>query len=155
MNYHIDIQNVCDEEFPITDEILKQWVHAALLPHCDSAELTLRFVNTEEITTLNRLYRKKDKATNVLAFPASLPENIVLEYPLLGDVVICPTILKQESQTLEKTIVAHWAHIIIHGVLHLLGYDHIKKDDLEKMQALEIQLLKHFGFDNPYISEAN
>lgn len=155
VSYHIDIQHACDETFPVTDETLSHWVTSSLLLHCDSAELTLRFVDTEEITNLNRLYRKKNKATNVLAFPAGHPTHIELEYPLLGDLIICPTVLKQESQDLEKPLKAHWAHIVIHGVLHLLGYDHIKDDDAIKMQAVEIQLLAEFGFDNPYEIEAD
>lgn len=155
VNYHIDIQHACDDAFPVTDEILSHWVTSSLLLHRDSAELTLRFVNAEEITNLNRIYRKKNKATNVLAFPAAHPTHIELEYPLLGDIIICPTVLKQESQNLEKPLIAHWAHIVFHGVLHLLGYDHIKDDDAIKMQAVEIQLLAEFGFDNPYETEAD
>lgn len=155
MNYHIDIQHACDEVLPVTDETLSQWVTATLLLHLDSAELTLRFVDVEEMTQLNHSYRKKNKETNVLAFPAAHPAHIELEYPLLGDVIICPGVLKQESQNLDTPLIAHWAHIVIHGVLHLLDYDHIKDDDAIKMQAVEIQLLAEFGFDNPYKTEAD
>jgi len=107
-------------------------------------------VDSEEITYLNHAYRKKNKPTNVLAFPANLPDNIGLDYPLLGDVIICPLVLKQESLSLDKPLTAHWAHIVIHGVLHLLGYDHINEEDADKMQAVEIKLLTQLGFDNPY-----
>lgn len=155
MNYHIDIQHACDEALPVTDETLSHWVTSTLLLHLDSAELTLRFVDTEEMTNLNHLYRKKNKATNVLAFAASHPAHVELEYPLLGDVIICPMVLTQESQNLETPLIAHWAHIVTHGVLHLLGYDHIKNDDAIKMQAIEIKLLAEFGFDNPYKTEAD
>ena len=96
------------------------------------------------------MYRKQNKATNVLAFPATYPENVELEYPLLGDVIICPAVLKQESKTLKQPLIAHWAHIVIHGILHLLGYDHIDEEDATVMQAIEIQLLADLGFDNPY-----
>lgn len=155
MSYHIDIQHACDESFPVTDDILNQWATAVLALHRDIAELTLRFVDVEEITHLNHLYRKKNKATNVLAFPATYPSTIELEFPLLGDVIVCPAVLEQESLDLNKPVVAHWAHIIIHGVLHLLGYDHIKEDDATKMQAIEVQLLAQFCFDNPYEIEAD
>ena len=150
MKYYIDIQHACQETIPVTDDILRHWATCALAPYRDSAELTLRFVDIEEITHLNHLYRKQNKATNVLAFPATYPNEIELDYPLLGDVIICPAILKQESITLEKTLTAHWAHIVIHGVLHLLGYDHIKEDEANIMQSIEIQLIAGLGFDNPY-----
>lgn len=150
MNYHIDIQHASAETPPVSDEILINWAEIPLVSRCDAAELTLRFVDPEEITQLNHLYRKKNQATNVLAFPATYPENIELEYPLLGDIIVCPVVLKQESQTLNKPLTAHWAHIVIHGVLHLLGYDHIEEDETTKMQAIEIELLAQLGFDNPY-----
>ena len=150
MKYYIDIQHACEDPSPVTDEILGNWATLALTPYRDAAELTLRCVDLEEITHLNHMYRKQNKATNVLAFPASYPKDVELEYPMLGDVIICPAILMQESITLEKTLTAHWAHIVIHGVLHLLGYDHIKEDEAEIMQSIEIQLLAELGFNNPY-----
>ena len=153
MSYYIDIQHACEESLPVTDKILCNWAILSLTPYRKTAELTLRFVDTDEITQLNHLYRKKNKATNVLAFPASYPKDVELEYPLLGDVIICPLILKQESIALEKPLIAHWAHIIIHGILHLLGYDHIKEEDANTMQAIETHLLEELGFDNPYESQ--
>jgi probable rRNA maturation factor len=150
MKYYIDIQHACDNPSPVDDQTLINWATRALTPYRDSAELTLRFVELEEITQLNHLYRKQNKATNVLAFPATYPKDVELEYPLLGDVIICPAILQQESITLEKTLAAHWAHIVIHGVLHLLGYDHIKEDEADLMQSIEVVLLAELGFDNPY-----
>lgn len=155
MNYHIDIQHACAEPLPIPDETICQWVTSSLRLHCNAAELTLRFVNEEEITQLNSTYRNKNQPTNVLAFPApSLPSIVMLDYPLLGDVIVCPSVLKQESESLKKPL-AHWAHIIIHGVLHLLGYDHINEDDAAQMQSIEILLLAEFGFNNPYEIEAD
>ena len=150
MSYHIDIQHACEEKPPVADEVLSEWAKQSLRSHRDFAELTLRLVDPEEITSLNHMYRKQNKATNVLAFPATYPENVELEYPLLGDVIICPAVLKQESKTLKQPLIAHWAHIVIHGILHLLGYDHIDEEDATVMQAIEIQLLADLGFDNPY-----
>ncbi len=150
MSYHIDIQHATDEPIPVTDEQLNQWIKLTLATYQDSAELTIRFVDTEEITHLNHTYRQKNKATNVLAFPVNLPANIELEYPLLGDVIICPAVLKEESQASGTPLTAHYAHIAIHGVLHLLGYDHIEEDDANVMQALETRLLARLGFDDPY-----
>jgi probable rRNA maturation factor len=155
MSYQIDIQHISDEAIPFSDEILSQWVELPLIEHMGSAELTLRIVNTEEITQLNHDYREQNKATNVLAFPSVIPDNIELDYPFLGDVIICPTILAKESIDYGKPLQEHWAHIVIHGVLHLLGYDHIKDSDAEVMQALETQLLAKLGFANPYQIEGD
>ena len=155
MSYHIDIQHVCDDKLPISDEILNQWVQLTLTKHRISGELTLRFVQPDEMTHLNFSYRKKNKVTNVLSFPANLPKEIQLDVPLLGDVVICPVVLQEESQQLNKPLTEHWAHIVIHGVLHLLGFDHIEDDDARVMQAHEIQLLAELGFENPYHVEVD
>lgn len=155
MNYHIDLQHVCEENIPVDDYSLISWAKLPLIEHMNSAELTLRLVDTEEIKQLNHLYRQQNKATNVLAFPSNIPDNIELEYPLLGDVVICPSVLQAESAELSKPLEAHWAHIVIHGVLHLLGYDHIEDNDAEIMQAYEIKLLAKLGFPNPYQTEGD
>lgn len=155
MNYHIDIQHSCEEKIPVSNETLIQWAELALGVYCESAELTLRFVDLEEITHLNHYYRKQNKPTNVLAFPANLPEGVMLDVPLLGDVIICPTVLQEESIALNKPLSAHWALIVTHGVLHLLGYDHIDDVDATRMQALEIKLLAESGFANPYLDEDN
>ena len=120
-----------------------------------NAELTVRFVDPKEIQYLNHTYRQMDKPTNVLAFPSNLPKEIQLECPLLGDVIICPQILLKESNELNKTLDAHWSLILIHGILHLLGYDHIKDDDAAIMQAIEIKLLAELGYSNPYDAEGN
>lgn len=154
-NYHIDIQHACEDKRPITDDILTQWAQHTLATQHTSAELTLRLVDLEEITQLNHDYRKQNKPTNVLAFPANLPSGITLDYPFLGDVIICPAVLEQESLALHKPLIAHWALIVIHGILHLSGYDHIEDDDAAIMQALEVKLLAELGFDNPYLNEGN
>ncbi|CEK10891.1 rRNA maturation RNase YbeY [Legionella hackeliae] len=150
MNYHVDLQLACDEAIPVDENLLITWAQLPLIDHMDSAELTLRLVGKEEIRQLNLMYRKQDKPTNVLAFPSTIPDNIELEYPLLGDVIICPAVLEAESIDLDKPLPAHWAHIVIHGVLHLLGYDHIEDNDAKIMQELEIKLLAKLGISNPY-----
>lgn len=155
MNYHIDLQHACHDSIPVPDELLIRWAELTLANDMESAELTLRLVDEEEITHLNHTYRKQNKPTNVLAFPSSLPEGITLDFPLLGDVIICPSVLHKESQELGKSLDEHWAHIVIHGVLHLLGYDHIKDNDAEIMQAIEIKILANLGFTNPYHIEGN
>ncbi|KTD17089.1 rRNA maturation RNase YbeY [Legionella jordanis] len=155
MSYHIDLQLACNESLPVEETFIIDWARLALADHISSAELTLRFVDQGEIQELNRIYRKQDKPTNVLAFPATIPDNIDLDYPLLGDIIICPAVLLAESTELDKPLQAHWAHIVIHGVLHLLGYDHIIDSEAEIMQGLEISLLAKLGFANPYETEDN
>ncbi|MDF1677261.1 MAG: rRNA maturation RNase YbeY [Legionellaceae bacterium] len=153
MMIQLDIQHASKSPIPVSDEQLFKWVCCALKPHQEKAELTIRLVDADEMTHLNHTYREQNKTTNVLAFPSNLPDDILLEYPLLGDIIVCPAVLEAESLTLNTPLVAHWAHIIIHGVLHLLGYDHIKEADANIMEALEIKALKTLGFNNPYTSE--
>jgi probable rRNA maturation factor len=153
MSYHIDIQHASLEKPPVSDEVLSEWAILSLTPYREAAELTLRLVDESEITHLNHTYRKKNKPTNVLAFPAAYPKDIELEYPLLGDIIICPNVLKDESEAQNKPLAAHWAHIVIHGVLHLLGYDHINDEDAVVMQAIEVELLAKLHIDNPYKSQ--
>ncbi len=150
MSYLIDIQNVCQAPLPVSEEQLRDWVIHVLSPFCQTGELTLRLVDEDEIIHLNHIYRKINKKTNVLAFKSTYPQHVILEYPLLGDVIICPSVLKEESLLFKKQLIAHWAHIVIHGVLHLLGYDHIKEQDEKIMQSIEIKLLFELNFGNPY-----
>lgn len=153
MSYPIDIQHASTESIPVKDEIISHWVSSTLKHYCQSAELTLRLVDPDEMIQLNHTYRKQNKLTNVLAFPASHPDDVELDFPFLGDIVICASVLKEEAETQDKPLVAHWAHIVIHGVLHLLGYDHIEEGEASIMQAIEIKLLAELGFDNPYERE--
>lgn len=155
MTYCVDIQHASNTPIPVSDETLQHWVEITLKPHQPTAELTIRFVDAPEMIELNHTYRKQNKVTNVLAFPASYPSDIPLDYPLLGDVIICPTVLDEESHTLNVPLQTHWAHIVIHGVLHLLGYDHIVESDAAIMRPIEIHLLEQLGFDNPYKTEEN
>lgn len=150
MTYYIDIQNAADIPLPFKEKELIDLVSLALRDQQKNAELTIRLVNPEEMIYLNHTYRKQNKTTNVLAFPSALPDSIKLEYPLLGDVIICPQVLITESNELKKVLQEHWALIVIHGVLHLLGYDHIKEEDATIMQAIEVKLLAELGYANPY-----
>lgn len=130
---------------------LQKWA-AAALSNDDEVQVTLRVVDADESQALNKEYRQKDKATNVLSFPMDMPEEFlqVLEMNLLGDLVVCASIVEQEAAQQNKTKDAHWAHMLVHGMLHLQGYDHIDDEEAEQMEALEIQILKQLGFENPY-----
>ena len=153
MSYYIDIQNATNEKLPIAEEKLVHLASLALRDHQSQGELTIRIVNTDEMLHLNHIYRKQNKTTNVLSFPSTIPNHISLDNPFLGDIVICATVLQNESELLQKQLLEHWALMVIHGVLHLLGYDHIDDNDAQKMQAIEIQLLAELGYANPYYIE--
>lgn len=150
MTYYIDIQKATLKPLPVSEDRITKLATLALRDHQKSAELTVRLVDTEEMVFLNSTYRKMNKPTNVLAFPCSLPSDIELDYPLLGDIIICPEVLENESKEFNKSLEEHWSLIVIHGVLHLLGYDHIEDDDALVMQALEVKLLAEMGYANPY-----
>ena len=151
--HEIDVQIACVDKVPVSTEQLTSWIGMTLDEHQSNGELTLRLVDTQEILELNSTYRKQNKPTNVLAFPSSIPDTIELDHPFLGDVVVCPAVLQSEAMEQKVPLEAHWAHIVIHGVLHLLGYDHIEEDDAIVMQKMEIKLLGKLKFANPYLSE--
>lgn len=123
------------------------WVATALADR-GACELTIRLVDRDEGRELNHQYRGKDAATNVLSFPAELPEELGL--PLLGDIVMCAPLVAEEALAQGKSPEAHWAHLTIHGVLHLLGYDHQGAEEAAAMERLEIELLGSLGIGNPY-----
>lgn len=136
-------------------EQLQQWVHAALTAatYTEPAELTIRIVDEEEGQALNRDYRQRDYATNVLSFP--FDEAIELPLNLLGDLVICAPVVSREAAQQEKAVSAHWAHLVVHGCLHLLGYDHMNDDDADTMESLEVAIMANLGFAHPYPDELN
>ena len=127
---------------------LQGWLDGTILGFQQEAEVTVRIVDEAESNELNLTYRGKDKPTNVLSFPFEAPPG--LELPLLGDLVICRQVVEQEAQEQNKPLLAHWAHMVVHGSLHLLGYDHIEDDEAEEMEALEIEFLAALGYANPY-----
>lgn len=126
----------------------QRWVNLALDGRKNGIEITIRIVNVKESAQLNQDYRGKIGPTNILSFPFELPDGIVS--PLLGDLIICAPIVAKEAKLQNKLELAHWAHLVIHGILHLLGYDHIKNKDAIIMESIEIELLNQLGFDNPY-----
>ncbi|GGF53040.1 rRNA maturation RNase YbeY [Alteromonas lipolytica] len=134
----------------IPDEAqLTQWA-SLVLEHLNTGEkeLTVRFVDDDESQALNSEYRGKDKPTNVLSFPFECPPEVPLN--LLGDLVICVPVIAREADVQQKSVNDHYAHMVIHGTLHLLGFDHIEDDEAEAMEQLEITLLAKLSIDDPY-----
>lgn len=128
----------------------KHWAKGVLQNKIPSAELTIRIVDIDEMTRLNSHFRNKNKPTNVLSFPLDVPAEFNNDVPVLGDIVICAEVIKQEAHDQGKIEEAHWAHMVVHGTLHLLGFDHENDQDADKMEAEEIKILKILGFNNPY-----
>ncbi|GLS92142.1 endoribonuclease YbeY [Psychromonas marina] len=153
MELFVDLQLATENEtaLPLLADIEK-WVAIAIEAGSDidreEAELTVRLVDSEESQQLNHDYRGKDKPTNVLSFPFQNPPGITL--PLLGDLVICKQVVEKEADEQCKSLNAHWAHMLIHGTLHLLGYDHIIEEEAIEMETLETKLLVELGFPAPY-----
>jgi metalloprotein, YbeY family len=134
-----------------TEEQIVQWATSAVQPEGDEVEMTVRIVDETESHELNLTYRGKDRPTNVLSFPFECPDEV--ELPLLGDLVICRQVVEREAAEQDKPLMAHWAHMVVHGSLHLLGYDHIEDDEAEEMESLETQIMQGLGFDDPYLAE--
>ena len=148
----IDLQIACGQETGLpTAQQIEQWATAAVQPQSDEVEMTVRIVDEAESHELNLNYRGKDRPTNVLSFPFECPDEV--ELPLLGDLVICRQVVEREAQEQDKPVMAHWAHMVVHGSLHLLGYDHIEDDEAEEMESLETQIMTGLGFADPYLSE--
>ncbi len=145
----LDLQQASTATDLPTEAELQRVLEAAIIPFQADAEVTIRIVDEAESQQLNFDYREKDKPTNVLSFPFQCPPGI--ELPLLGDLVICAQVVAREAQEQQKTLQAHWAHMVVHGSLHLLGFDHINDADAEEMEAEEIQILQELGFANPYL----
>jgi probable rRNA maturation factor len=142
----LTIQRVSNLPNIPSDRAFKSWIHAALAKVDQPCELTLRVVNAAEGRNLNSAFRGKDYATNVLTFVYHEPKSPML----MGDIVLCAPIVAREARTQQKTLRDHYAHLTIHGVLHLAGFDHVKPRDAKKMEALEVALLAAFKIADPY-----
>jgi probable rRNA maturation factor len=145
----LHIQNDDDRAAPQASR-LELWIDSALRQSGfgTAAELTLRIVGESEMQDLNYRYRNTPRPTNVLAFAADLPPQLGL--PLLGDIVICAPLVEREAGEQGKTMQAHWAHLVVHGTLHLLGHDHVDDTEALLMEQLETAILRNLGFADPY-----
>jgi probable rRNA maturation factor len=144
----IEIQTIFKSNGQPDQEQIQRWVDAALDSFNQDTEVVVRIVDEQESAELNEQYRLKPGPTNILSFPVEVPEGIELN--LLGDLVICAPVLEKEALEQHKTLTDHWAHIIVHGILHLLGYDHIDETQAELMESKEIAILNKLNIKNPY-----
>ncbi|MEO1202167.1 MAG: rRNA maturation RNase YbeY [Pseudomonadota bacterium] len=134
---------------------IRDWVHDAIAAHGErgtsASEVSVRIVDEPEMRRLNSDYRSKDSSTNVLSFPAEPVSGLPSDVPSsLGDVVVCAPVVAREAREQGKTVDAHWAHMLVHGTLHLLGYDHILPAEAQQMEAMELRILSQRGLENPY-----
>ncbi|HGJ5883864.1 rRNA maturation RNase YbeY [Arsenophonus sp.] len=148
----LDLQLACSDHSGLPSETtFQQWLEAFLPQFQSESEITIRIVDIAENQYLNLTYRGKDKPTNVLSFPFEAPENITL--PLLGDLIICRQVVEKEAIEQQKNQDAHWAHMVIHGCLHLLGYDHLTDFEAAEMETIETEIMQKLGYPDPYQHE--
>jgi probable rRNA maturation factor len=153
MTAHVDVQVVVDDESVPDSGDIVLWVGRAVRAagRSEDADVSVRVVNASEMQQLNNEYREQDKPTNVLSFPAGEIEGLPCDADIpLGDIVVCAEIVRSEAGEQGKTVAAHWAHMLVHGTLHLLGFDHENESDAALMEGLEIQILTGHGITNPY-----
>ncbi len=148
----VEIQRAVEDDGVVPDDVtFRHWVATALAGHAEPVELVIRVVDEAESRELNHRYRGKDKPTNVLSFPFEAPPEVPL--PLLGDLVICAPVVVREALEQGKLPQAHWAHMVIHGVMHLMGYDHQTDEEAQSMESRERELLTRLHFPDPYTEE--
>ncbi|WP_459176199.1 rRNA maturation RNase YbeY [Ewingella americana] len=146
----LDLQIACENSHGLPAESdFQKWLDVVLPQFQEESEVTIRIVDDAESHELNMTYRGKDKSTNVLSFPFEAPPG--MELPLLGDLVICRQVVEKEAEEQQKALLAHWAHMVVHGSLHLLGYDHIVDEEAEEMESIEIEIMQSLGYPDPYI----
>ncbi len=146
---NIDNASNCDQVPDPAD--IRRWLAGAVSPHAPDAEISVRVVGIDEAAQLNLRYRNKSGPTNILSFVADLPDCV--DSALLGDLLVCAPVVNREALEQRKTADAHWAHILVHGALHLLGYNHIENTEALVMETLETQILGELGFAPPYAED--
>lgn len=148
MTIELELQIASDAKTLPHPAQFREWIGNTLDGIHDNVELTIRIVDVEEMTELNETYRKKHGPTNVLSFPAEIDETFGMH--LLGDIIVCAPVVAQEANDANIDLIAHWAHMVVHGTLHLLGYDHIESNEANVMEELETKILTKLGYPAPY-----
>jgi probable rRNA maturation factor len=151
----ISIQIATDEAPSPKKAVLRRWATRVLKTQPKQGEMTIRIVDINEMTILNKTFRKKEGPTNVLSFPYIVPADVALFSPVLGDIVICAKVVEKEAKEQHIMWEAHWAHMVVHGIYHLLGYDHETDHDAICMEKQESDSMQSLGFNNPYINREN
>lgn len=167
MTIELELQIATDDSSTLPHPSqFRDWISATLEDKIDCAEMTIRIVDEDEITDLNRQYRKQNKPTNVLSFPGktnfedlkfdeSHLQEIEITKDYLGDIVICAQVMEKEANELEKDLIAHWAHIVVHGALHLLDFTHDTPENAQTMEGMETEIMVKLGFEPPYGDKIN
>ena len=153
MTVHVDVQFAIEDDVVPGSEEIAVWVNRAVEAsgRDAEAEISVRVVDASEMQQLNSEFRDQDKATNVLSFPAGGMDGLPADVSLpLGDIVICAAVVNREAEQQDKTVAHHWAHMMVHGTLHLLGFDHENDSDAVAMEGLETRILSDYGIANPY-----
>jgi len=151
MTIELEVQYAIDDASLPSEQQLQLWVNTAVQNLLDEGELCIRITDAAESQSLNHQYRGKDKPTNVLSFPFEVPEGVPVT--ILGDLVVCAEVVAREANEQNKDLHHHWAHMIVHGCLHLLGYDHINDEDAEIMEQLERDILARLEIADPYLEQ--
>jgi probable rRNA maturation factor len=147
MNF-LDFQMVSESKQLPAQGLFKKWVDTVLQDESQNSEIVIRIVDEQEMIQFNVQYREKTGSTNILSFPFDPPEGV--DSDLLGDLLICAPVIEAEARQQNKQLEHHWAHMVVHGVLHLIGYNHIDELEAEEMEALEIKILRSIKIDDPY-----
>ncbi|MCP4300356.1 MAG: rRNA maturation RNase YbeY [Gammaproteobacteria bacterium] len=152
----VEVQIACDDSFVPSAKEIETWVSRAVAASgrnfASEIELSVRLVDREEMRTLNRDYRQTDAVTNVLSFPVAAIDGLPADTAqTLGDIVVCATVVSKEAAAQKKPLANHWAHMLVHGTLHLLGYDHETDADAAEMESLEARILTDYGLTDPYV----
>lgn len=147
----VDIHNECPD-FPCPDNLMiKRWITVTLDQKMNKANVAIKIIDRDAMQTLNEIYRQKAKPTNVLSFPSQLPKS--LQEDFLGDIAICAPIVQEEALKQNKSFRSHFAHLVVHGTLHLLGFDHVEESEALIMENEEIRILNILGYPDPYFVE--
>ena len=152
MPVDFEVERVSTSKSIPDDEQFKLWAEIALAGKGENFSFGIRIVDEQEAQRFNREYRHKDYATNVLSFPSELPEELPedLRQSQLGDLLICAPVVTREAMEQQRSELDHWAHLLVHGILHLLGYDHQRADEADEMEILETEILAKLGIGDPY-----
>lgn len=152
MNHNLKLTVINDEKkHDVPDDAkFQQWANSISEFNDAVGTVAIKIVGSDEMQSLNKQFRGKDKPTNVLSFPFESFDDIIMETTILGDIALCADVIETEAKAQHKTLEAHYAHMTIHGILHLLGYDHIEDNEAKRMEALEISCLEKLGYTDPY-----